>query len=485
MSFVSLVFWLFLPLVFALHYACPRRQWQNVVLLAVSYVFYGWWDYRFCALMLFSSLVDYAVGLAIYRSRNPKIRKALLATGVLVGLGVLGFFKYFNFFADSLAILLSTVGIDINTSSFIFILPAGISFYTFQTLSYTIDVYRRKLEPTKDVCAYLTFVAFFPHLVAGPIQRATHLLPQFLDRRRFSFEDAREGCRFILWGLMKKLVLADNLAQIVNDAYAAPPITPGGELFLATVLFGFQIYCDFSAYSDLATGLAKLFGIHFTRNFAYPYFSQSPSEFWRRWHISLSSWFRDYVFVPLGGSRGSERKTTRNLFLTALLSGLWHGASWNFVVWGGLHGLYLATARSMGWRTKPATPDEPPAGPRLIPGPAILLRVLATFLLVNAAWVLFRAGNLTNSIQIYRKIGSGLVTSAFYETLFQVVAQHAHVVCLLTAFVAAEWVGRAKWNMLAVRAAPIMVRWLVYTLLFWLLMCFSAPTTEEFIYFQF
>jgi D-alanyl-lipoteichoic acid acyltransferase DltB (MBOAT superfamily) len=485
MSFVSLVFWLFLPLVFALYYACQRRQWQNVVLLAASYVFYGWWDYRFCALMLFSSVVDYGVGLAIHRSDKPGTRRALLAVGLCVGLGVLAFFKYFNFFVDSLAILLSTAGIDINTTSFIFILPAGISFYTFQTLSYTIDVYRRKLEPTKDLCAYLTFVAFFPHLVAGPIQRATHLLPQFLDPRRFSLADAREGCRFILWGLLKKLVLADNLAQIVNSAYAAPQVSSGSELLLATVFFGFQIYCDFSAYSDLATGLAKLFGIQFTRNFAYPYFSQSPSEFWRRWHISLSTWFRDYVFVPLGGSRGSGAVTTRNLLLTSLLSGLWHGASWNFVAWGGIHGLYLVAARFMGWTTKPATPDESPAGPRLFPGPAILFRVLATFLLVNAAWVLFRSGDLTNSIRIYEKIGLGLLTPAFYQALLSLLAKHALVGGLLAAFVAIEWIGRGNWNTLCVRTAPLIVRWMVYTSIVWLLMLLGARTTEEFIYFQF
>ncbi|MGZ8938621.1 MAG: MBOAT family O-acyltransferase, partial [Limisphaerales bacterium] len=299
-----------------------------------SYVFYGWWDWRFCFLMLASSLIDYFAGNAIHRSTSPRARRTFLYFAITANLTFLGVFKYFHFFTDSLVIALAAVGLELNTTTFSIILPVGISFYTFQTLSYTIDIYRRQFAPQKSLLDYLCFVSFFPQLVAGPIERAAHLLPQFQTPRSFSDADARAGLRLILWGLMKKMLVADNIGPIVDEAFNAPSGVFGSVLLLATVLFAFQIYCDFSAYSDIAAGTAKLFGIRLMRNFAYPYFSQSLTEFWRRWHISLSTWFRDYVYFPLGGNRVAPSLVYRNLLIICVVSGLWHGAAWTFVIWG-------------------------------------------------------------------------------------------------------------------------------------------------------
>jgi D-alanyl-lipoteichoic acid acyltransferase DltB (MBOAT superfamily) len=322
-----------------------------VVLLA-SYFFYGWWDYRFCGLMLFASLLDYAIGWQISRTRIPRKRRFWLAVTLASNLGLLGFFKYFNFFADSFALWAAAAGLNVSTTTLNIVLPIGISFYTFQTLSYTIDIYRGSFQPRGDVIEYLAFVSFFPQLVAGPIERASDLLPQFSKQRFFKYEAAVEGCRLMLWGFIKKMVFADNLGLIADQIFGRASTASGAELAFGTACFAFQIYCDFSGYSDIAVGTANLFGIRLSRNFAYPYFSQSCTEFWRRWHISLSRWFRDYVFIPLGGSRGSRRQTFGNVMSTMLLSGLWHGAAWHFVSWGALHGFYLASY-----------PFQRPAGP--------------------------------------------------------------------------------------------------------------------------
>ena len=312
-TFASLTFFLFLPLVFALHWVQRNRTGQNVVLILASYLFYGWWDYRFCGLMLISSLVDFTMGRALSRTVSTNHRRLWLAISLVNNLGLLGFFKYFNFFRENFVQLTQQVGWQVNAGTLEIILPVGISFYTFQTLSYTIDVYRKRLEPTASLTQYLAFVSFFPQLVAGPIERATSLLPQLPHRRNFDETLSREGLRQILWGLIKKLILADRLAVIVDTYYGDPTPRTGPMLALGTICFAFQIYCDFSAYSDLAIGTARLFGIRLSRNFAYPYFAQSPSEFWRRWHISLSTWFRDYVYVPLGGNRTSPTRCSGHL----------------------------------------------------------------------------------------------------------------------------------------------------------------------------
>ena len=321
MNFASLAFFLFLVLVWGLYWGLPRRSWQNVLLLISSYVFYGWWDYRFCGLMLASTLVDYFLASAIHRSENETRRKRLLLASLVCNLGLLGVFKYFHFFCENLVAIGETLGWDLNTGTLHIILPVGISFYTFQTLSYTIDVYYRRLKPTQNLIDYMTFVSFFPQLVAGPIERARNLLPQFQQQRFFHLRQMQLGVHRILWGLFKKVVIADTVAGFVNSAYSDVASASGAELVMATFLFAFQIYCDFSGYSDIAIGVAQMFGIKLMRNFAYPYFSQSLREFWSRWHISLSSWFRDYVYIPLGGNRASRGRQKLNLLITFLVSG--------------------------------------------------------------------------------------------------------------------------------------------------------------------
>ncbi|MDP8287990.1 MAG: MBOAT family O-acyltransferase, partial [Candidatus Electryonea clarkiae] len=305
MLFNSFVFALFLPIVLTLYWGLQRKQiaWQNGFLLLISYIFYGWWDYRFLSLIFISSLVDYFTGLRLGREERPKQRKILLLISLTVNLGLLGFFKYYGFFVESFAEMISWFGFKPNISSLRVILPVGISFYTFQTLSYSIDIYRRKLEPTRDAISFFAFVSFFPQLVAGPIERAKNLLPQFFARRRFEMDNVKDGMRQMLWGFLKKTVIADNIAVHVDAIYNNHTAHDGFTLFIATFFFAIQIYCDFSGYSDIAIGVARLFGFKLMRNFAYPYFSRDIGEFWRRWHISLSSWFRDYVYIPLGGSR--------------------------------------------------------------------------------------------------------------------------------------------------------------------------------------
>ena len=316
MTFTSLTFIGFLPLVFALYWLLRTPRRQNLILILASYLFYGWWDYRFCALILFSSLLDFVLGWYLGQARSKRARKWLLGASLFANLGMLGLFKYFNFFAGSFSHLATGFGWTPGSVTLNIILPVGISFYTFQTLSYSIDIYRGKIRATKNILDYLAFVSFFPQLVAGPIERASHLLPQFEKLRRFDQGLARSGCRLILWGFFKKIVIADRLGVVVDQFYAQPELVSGPLLAFATVSFAFQIYCDFSAYSDIAIGTGRLFGIRLMRNFAYPYFSQSVGEFWRRWHISLSTWFRDYVYIPLGGSQQGSFRRTRNLLAT-------------------------------------------------------------------------------------------------------------------------------------------------------------------------
>ncbi len=336
MNFTTLTFVLFCLLVFAVYWALRDRRWQNAFLLIMSYVFYGWWDWRFCGLMLLSSLIDFVISLRLDQTGSPRKRRALLSASLGCNLALLGTFKYYGFFVENLCAALTQLGLDLHLTTYQIVLPVGISFYTFQTLSYTIDVYRRQLEPTRSLIDYLAFVSFFPQLVAGPIERASHLLPQFASPRSFDPLIARDGLRLILWGMAKKILVADRLAIIVDQIYGSVGTAHGPLLAFGTVCFAFQIYCDFSAYSEIAKGTGQLFGIRLMRNFAYPYFSQSLGEFWRRWHISLSTWFRDYVYIPLGGSKVSAFRMRFNLLATFLISGFWHGAAWRFLVWGAI-----------------------------------------------------------------------------------------------------------------------------------------------------
>ncbi|MCC6697751.1 MAG: MBOAT family protein [Candidatus Hydrogenedentes bacterium] len=355
MSFASIQYAVFLTIVYGLYRMMSHRQ-QNLMLLAASYIFYGAWDWRFLGLMLISTVIDYAVALRLRTAEAPRARKGLLLVSICANLGLLGAFKYFNFFASSLADLAGAFGITLHWTTLSIVLPVGISFYTFQTLSYTIDVYRRKLEATDRFFDFALFVAFFPQLVAGPIERASHLLPQVLKPRTITWDQSTRGVYLIAFGLFKKVVIADGVAHSVDTIYNAGLNVTWADIILATYLFALQIYCDFSGYSDIARGSAKLMGFDIMVNFRLPYFSSNPSEFWRRWHISLSTWLRDYLYSPLGGNHHGTAKTYRNLMTTMVLGGLWHGAAWNFVLWGVFQGAILCIHRPFAKGRKDAPP---------------------------------------------------------------------------------------------------------------------------------
>lgn len=480
MLFNSLDFAIFLPIVFTVYWLLHRSlKWQNALIVAASYVFYGWWDWRFLSLIAFSTLVDFLVGMGLRSSENQTHRKILLWTSIGVNLGLLGFFKYYNFFLDNFIQAFSLFGRDISAGSLEIILPVGISFYTFQTLSYSIDVYRRKLEPTSNFIAFAAYVSFFPQLVAGPIERATQLLPQFFRKRAFSYPLAVDGLRQILWGLFKKMVIADNCAVYANLAFEHSDTYPGSALFLGALFFTFQIYGDFSGYSDIAIGTSKLFGFRLMQNFAFPYFSRDIAEFWRRWHISLSTWFRDYLYIPLGGSRGGRWQSIRNVFIIFIVSGFWHGANWTFVVWGALNAAYFLPL--MLAKRNRANLDVIAAG-RWLPGWKDFLRMLGTFLLTVLTWVFFRAQSIQHAFEYLGGI--------FSESLFSspLISPMKIIVCALIAFmVAVEWLGRKDQygiEKLALNQKWWM-RWIFYGCIIMLIVLFAPTEETPFIYFQF
>ena len=398
MLFNSIEFLLFLPIVFVLYWFVfdKKLKYQNLLILFSSYIFYGWWDYRFLSLILLSTIVDYFIGLRISNQASLKNKRILLWCSVLFNLGVLGFFKYYNFFIDSWIDLFSSVGYDIKSVwTLNIILPVGISFYTFQTMSYTIDIYKGKLKPTKDFISFASFVSFFPQLVAGPIERASNLLPQILKKRVFKYEQGVQGLRLILWGMFKKVVVADSLAPVVNDIFGNYQELGGGTLWLGAIYFAFQIYCDFSGYSDIAIGTSKLFGFELMSNFKFPYFSRNIGEFWRRWHISLSTWFRDYLYIPLGGSQKGKWKSIRNVFIIFVVSGFWHGANWTFIFWGLFHAVLFLPSFIFNTNRKYTTSII--AQNTLLPSPKELIQVITTFLLVTIGWVLFRSETIIDA----------------------------------------------------------------------------------------
>ena len=399
MLFNSTEFLLFLPTVFVLYWFVfnENLKVQNFLILVSSYFFYGWWDYRFLSLILLSTIIDYVVGLNIPKQDSEKNKKLLLYCSVLFNLSVLGFFKYYNFFVDSWVELFSSIGYEIKSVwTLNIILPVGISFYTFQTMSYTIDVYKKKLYPTKDFISFATFVSFFPQLVAGPIERASNLLPQILKKREFKYEQGVQGLRLILWGMFKKVVIADSLAPVVNDIFTNYQDFGGVTLWLGAVYFAFQIYCDFSGYSDIAIGTSKLFGFELMSNFKFPYFSRNIGEFWRRWHISLSTWFRDYLYIPLGGSKEGNWKSIRNIFIIFLVSGFWHGANWTFIFWGLFHSILFIP--SFIFKTNRQYTTSIIGENTILPSLKEFLQVGTTFLLVTIGWVFFRSETLMDSI---------------------------------------------------------------------------------------
>ncbi|MGB0766092.1 MAG: MBOAT family O-acyltransferase [Phycisphaeraceae bacterium] len=463
-----------------------RRSYraQNAMLLAASYVFYGWWDWRFCGLLAASTVIDYCVGRAMHATDAERRRKWLLYLSLAANLGMLGFFKYFDFFAESVRSGLESLGMQANPVLLEVVLPVGISFYTFQTLSYTIDIYRRKLEPTRDFMAFALFVSFFPQLVAGPIERASHLLPQMLRPRRVHLTEAHAGLYLILWGLFKKIVIADNMAPLCNDVYNHYWEYRGLSLIVATAAFAFQIYCDFSAYSNIARGCGKLLGFDLMVNFRLPYFAVSPSDFWRRWHISLSTWLRDYLYIPLGGNRGGRWNTQRNLMVTMLLGGLWHGASWNFVLWGLFHGLILAVYR--------VADKRPIDAPVRTAGDYVnyLVRVGIMLVLTLIGWVLFRAtGVFDESGQIVRgsldQIAHILTAWATLDGLGQGLRMGYKVFFYAAPLIVVQVAQYRSRDMMIMTRLPAVLLGVWYGLLIAAIFVLGARDPVEFIYFQF
>ncbi len=478
MLFNSIDFAIFLPIVFALYWFVANKslKLQNFLILVASYVFYGWWDWRFLSLILFSTIVDYTIGLNLGKQTDPLKRKLLLWTSICVNLGFLGYFKYSNFFIDNFVSAFSFFGQDISINSLKIILPVGISFYTFQTLSYTIDIYKGKLEPSKDFIACAAFVSFFPQLVAGPIERASNLLPQFYKSRTFDYAQATDGMRQILWGLFKKVVIADNCAEFANDIFDNSEDQTGSTLVLGALFFTFQIYGDFSGYSDIAIGTARLFGFNLMRNFAFPYFSRDIAEFWRRWHISLSTWFRDYLYIPLGGSRGGNSMRIRNTFIIFIVSGFWHGSNWTFIVWGFLNALYfLPLLLSNKNRNNMGMIAEG----RYLPSLRDFANMGMTFSLTVLAWIFFRAENLTHALSYIKGIFS---TSLF--TIPEVLPWY--LFALIGAFILIEWLGRE--GQYAIEKLGLdwkrPIRWGFYYVLFIFILRYGHKQAE-FIYFQF
>ena len=477
MLFNSANFAIFLPIVFIIYWFVVNKnlRLQNLVILIASYVFYGWWDWRFLSLIFISSIIDYTIGLSLNKSKSKNRRKLILCISLIANIGLLGFFKYFNFFIDSFIDLSTAFGFSINSRSLNIILPIGISFYTFQTLSYTIDIYRYKLEPTKDIIAFFAFVSFFPQLVAGPIERAANLLPQFEKRRIFDHDKAVDGLRQILWGLFKKIVIADNCARNVDFIFANYNTLSGSVLLLGTIYFAFQIYGDFSGYSDVAIGTAKLFSFDLMQNFAYPYFSRDIAEFWRRWHISLSTWFRDYVYIPLGGSYCNKVKRIRNILITFTVSGFWHGANWTFIFWGFLNGLYYIPLMLLN---KQKNHTGIVAHNSITPSIKETCQILATFFITLIAWVFFRAENIQHAINY--------LTHMFSVSLFVLPTSQRKNIILIIILLVAEWVQRDKKHPMQfdIIKLPSSIRCGLYYLLIFLIFYFGNAS-QEFIYFQF
>ncbi|PID26355.1 MAG: membrane-bound O-acyltransferase family protein [Candidatus Cloacimonadota bacterium] len=482
MLFNSIDFAIFLPIVFVLYWFVTNRdlKLQNFLIVLSSYLFYGWWDWRFLSLIIFSTVVDYTVGLKLRFEENGTKRKILLWASILVNLGFLGFFKYYNFFLDNFITAFLLFGTEIKANTLNIILPVGISFYTFQTLSYTIDVYKRKLEPTKDFIAFSAFVSFFPQLVAGPIERATNLLPQFYKKRIFDYSMAVNGMKQILWGLFKKIVIADNCAVYANQIFNNSSDMNGSSLVLGALFFTFQIYGDFSGYSDIAIGTSKLFGFNLMQNFNFPYFSRDIAEFWRRWHISLSTWFRDYLYIPLGGSRGGIWMKFRNTFIIFIVSGFWHGANWTFIIWGLLNAIYfLPLLLTNNNRNN----MEIVAKGKLFPNLRELFFMLLTFGLTVFSWIFFRAENLTHAFSYI----SGILSISIIEIpKFPRMERAIITIFMICIFVIVEWLGRdqqfaiqnlgSKWK----RPFRYFMYYTIITAIF--LLC---EKDQQFIYFQF
>jgi len=480
MLFNSLEFLIFLPTVFFLYWFVFQKNLkvQNLLLLISSYVFYGWWDYRFLSLIFLSTVVDYYVGLKIYDSNDKKIKKSYLWASILFNLGLLGFFKYFNFFIDSWIDLLSAIGYEQkSTWTLNVILPVGISFYTFQTMSYSLDIYHRKLKPTKDFISFASFVSFFPQLVAGPIERASNLLPQILNSRLFKYEQGVQGLRLILWGMFKKVVIADSLAPYVDIIFNSYNSYNGGVLLLGLIYFSFQIYCDFSGYSDIAIGTSKLFGFELMSNFKFPYFSRDIGEFWRRWHISLSSWFRDYLYIPLGGSKGGRWLSIRNIFIIFIVSGFWHGANWTFIVWGLIHAILYIPLFLRDKNRQYITTIV--AENKWFPSLKESFQMGITFFFTMIAWVFFRSETLLDAFNYF-----GIIVKKF---------QFPHIMTngllYVITIIIFDWIFRKGIQHDSHTVKNKYLRWSILSITYFSILAaivFRASQGKtEFIYFQF
>ena len=485
MLFNSFEFLVFLPCVFAAYWTLARHlRMQNLLVVAASCLFYGWWDWRFLLLIAFTSAWSFCAGLVELRRWDKCPSKVVLASSLVVNLAVLGYFKYCGFFVDSFATLMQQMNLmssegaqSFGRLSLDIVLPVGISFYTFQALSYTIDVYRRQVRPTKDVIAFFAFIGFFPQLVAGPIERASNLLPQFLRPREFSYEKAVDGCRQMLWGFFKKCVVADNCATVADFLLDGGQAANGLGVWLGMFLFSVQIYGDFSGYSDIAIGVSRLFGVELRRNFACPYFARDIAEFWRRWHMSLTTWFRDYLYIPLGGSRCGRLRQVRNTFAIFLVSGLWHGANWTFVLWGAFHAILFLPLLLMGRNrcNRGVTAEG-----RIFPRADEAMGILCTFLLTLLGWTLFRARSVGEAWCWY----GAMFNPLSFGTLPGMPRELAVALLGSAAMFAVEWVARYGEHGLSRLPRMRIVRWVAYYILLWLVV-FYTPGSQTFIYFRF
>ena len=479
MLFNSLAFVLFLPIVFLLYwFVFKQTQAQNLFLVAASYLFYGWWDWRFLLLIALTSFLSYGSGRLIERlERERSKQRVVTIINILINLTILGLFKYYNFFVDNLQVLLEGLGLHFHWPTLRILLPVGISFYTFQALSYSIDVYQGRIAPCQNLSAFFAYISFFPQLVAGPIERATRLLPQFYHPRRFDYAEAVDGCRLMLWGFFKKMVVADNCAEAVNLIWGNYTNQTAFTLWMGGVLFTFQIYGDFSGYSDIAIGTARLFGIRLTRNFNYPYFARDIAEFWRKWHISLTSWFRDYVYIPLGGSRCSRWKVMRNTFVIFLVSGLWHGANWTFIVWGIYHTLLFLP---LLWLKQNRKHLGPIADGSWFPSFQEAIEMGFTFVLVVIGWIIFRSTSIGEAADyIQRLVDSSLLDFTLHF------GKRALLLSLLMLLL--EWLCREKEHVLQGLEAwlrPRSLRLFSYYIAI-LLILYLSGQQETFVYFQF
>ena len=492
MLFNSINFAIFLPIVFFLYWFATKRnlKLQNILLLVSSYFFYACWDWRFLFLLIFSTLLDYFTGIKMHESKNQNRKRFWLWLSIGINLGFLGVFKYYNFFAASFADALSLLNVRPNFVTLKVILPVGISFYTFHGLSYVLDIYNNKIKPERNFIYYSVFVSFFPLLVAGPIERATHLLPQIIKKREFNYTKAVDGLRQILWGLFKKIVIADNCAGLANTIFNNSASYSGSTLALGVLFFTFQIYCDFSGYSDIALGTARLFGIDLLRNFAFPYFSRDIAEFWRRWHISLSSWFKDYLYIPLGGSKGGMWMRIRNTFIIFLVSGFWHGANWTFIVWGFLNALFIMP--SIIFKTHRNNIEIVAKG-KFFPTIKEFLSIILTFLLTMFAWIFFRANNVKHALSFISVIFSAsfftipnfpnsISTIPFFPNA---TLSEPTLICIFI-FLIVEWIGREQQYAIAQIGIKWYkpLRWSMYFIIF-LAIYYFAGSKQQFIYFQF